>query len=1060
MDSTDVYSGVNVQPLLRLNPDASLDASFSAAIQAGNGSFYAVTVQADGRILIGGNFTSYNGTARRGVARINADATIDPTFVPEGLTSATFERIVVQANGQILATGKADPAFDYNQSIVRFNTDGSRDAGFECKTDGYGYHVTLLTNGKMVLSGDFSRVPPGDNHNAIIICNSDGSIDSSFSSSFTLGGRIDRMHRQSDGKLIVAGFFTRANGVEDLYMARFNVDGTVDEGFSVGVGPLPVYDNTTGLSQVNAIATQSDGKVIVTGFFTGFNGLSRPYILRLNADGSVDNTFNISGLASAPLAYDVLPLADGKIIVGGGGIGIGGAVRTVIRLNPDGSYDPTFNAGFALSNTGTVYRTILQPDGKIIIGGSFTLHNGAVRSNIARINPDGSLDTTFVPGRSGGRTIHLQSDGKILVVNNSGVLFRYHVSGAVDVGFPDVIPTGGSINTIAVQTNGKILLGGRFTQINSIQSPGFARLNTNGSVDTTFIGGFDNVNDSFYYSINSFLFGQDGLLYIGGEFSLYDAQSRMNLVRLIDSTPPSPTPTNTPTATPTYTPTPTATASPTPMCFDFSFGQVYIGGVEIPDNSTTGVSRTITVSGLPVITDLNFRFDGNVSSADPNSTQVGVNHSRIGDLVFKLTSPAGTTVTFFDRPGYAGTGSGCDSNNLFQLTLDDQAALPVENQCGENTNAGPLTGTFSPNNPLSAFNGQNPNGVWTLNASDNAAGETGSLRAWTVIINSMCASPTPTPSNTPTATPTSTATATPTNTPTATATNTPTATPTGTPPVSTAFDYDADGKSDISIFRPTDGAWYLQQSTAGLYGTLFGYGTDKITPADFDGDGKTDIAVYRPDTGIWFVFNSSNGTVTYNIFGLEEDLPTPADYDGDGKADISVFRPSTATWFRQNSSDGSFYGQQFGLPEDKPTVGDFDGDGKSDIAIFRPSLGDWYQFNSSDGSVSGARFGFGSDVIVPADYDGDGKTDLAVYRPTTGIWYITNSSTGEVTYNIFGLADDIPAPGDFDGDGKADVSVFRPSTGTWYRQNSSDGSFFAFQFGADGDKPTQTSFQY
>ncbi len=201
-----------------------------------------------------------------------------------------------------------------------------------------------------------------------------------------------------------------------------------------------------------------------------------------------------------------------------------------------------------------------------------------------------------------------------------------------------------------------------------------------------------------------------------------------------------------------------------------------------------------------------------------------------------------------------------------------------------------------------------------------------------------------------TPTPTSTPTMTPTNTPTATPTDTPTATPTATPAPSTAFDYDGDGKSDISVFRPSTGAWYLQQSTAGLYGTLFGFGSDKIAPADYDGDGKTDIAVYRPETGIWYIFESSTGTVTHNTFGLAEDLPTPADYDGDGKADVSMFRPSTATWYRQNSSDGLFFGRQFGLPEDKPTVGDFDGDGKADIAIFRPSLGDWYQLNSSDGS--------------------------------------------------------------------------------------------------------------
>ncbi len=308
--------------------------------------------------------------------------------------------------------------------------------------------------------------------------------------------------------------------------------------------------------------------------------------------------------------------------------------------------------------------------------------------------------------------------------------------------------------------------------------------------------------------------------------------------------------------------------------------------------------------------------------------------------------------------------------------------------------------------------------------------------------------------------PTATATPTATNTPTSTPTNTPTATPTSTPGHATAFDYDGDHKADISVFRLTDGAWYLQQSQAGFFGAQFGIGTDKITPADFDGDGMTDIAVYRPSTGIWYVLNSSNGTVTYYVFGLSEDLPTPADYDGDGKADVSVFRPSTGTWYRQNSGNGSFFGVQFGASEDKPTVGDFDGDGKSDIAVFRPSTGAWYRINSSDGSIFGQLFGFGSDVLAPADYDGDGKTDVAVYRPSTGIWYIQNSSNSEVAYNIFGLAADIPAPGDFDGDGKADVCVFRPSDGNWYRQNSSNAQFVAFHFGTNGDKPTMTAFRY
>ncbi|MBK8465327.1 MAG: VCBS repeat-containing protein [Chloracidobacterium sp.] len=279
-------------------------------------------------------------------------------------------------------------------------------------------------------------------------------------------------------------------------------------------------------------------------------------------------------------------------------------------------------------------------------------------------------------------------------------------------------------------------------------------------------------------------------------------------------------------------------------------------------------------------------------------------------------------------------------------------------------------------------------------------------------------------------------------------------------PKRSTFDYEGDGKSDISVFRPSTGAWYLQQSQNGFFGNQFGLSTDRIVPADYDGDGKTDIAVYRPSNGFWYITNSSNGAFSYFAFGLAEDLPTPADYDGDGKADLSVFRPSTGTWYRQNSSDGVFVSIQFGLNGDKPTVGDFDDDGKSDIAVFRPSNGSWYRLNSSNGSFFGVQFGISTDLTVPGDYDGDNKTDIAVYRPSNGFWYVLSSLNGAVTYFNFGLSFDIPAQDDFDGDGKVDICVFRPSDGKWYRQNSSDGSFVAFQFGSNGDRPTQAAFRY
>ncbi len=272
------------------------------------------------------------------------------------------------------------------------------------------------------------------------------------------------------------------------------------------------------------------------------------------------------------------------------------------------------------------------------------------------------------------------------------------------------------------------------------------------------------------------------------------------------------------------------------------------------------------------------------------------------------------------------------------------------------------------------------------------------------------------------------------------------------------FDYDNDGRTDFSVFRPSSGAWYLQRSTAGFQGLQFGANGDKLTPADYDGDGKTDIAIYRPSTGLWYILNSSNGTVSYPVFGVAEDVPAPGDYDGDGKADLTVFRPSQGTWYRTNSSNGTTFGMQFGANGDVPTVGDFDGDGKNDLGIWRPSLGDWYNIRSSNGSVFGERFGQTGDRIAPADYDGDGKTDIAIYRPSTGLWVVRNSATATYSYEVFGAPADIPISGDYDGDGRADIGVWRPSDGTWYIKRSDNSQFIVFPWGQNGDKPTPSAY--
>lgn len=273
----------------------------------------------------------------------------------------------------------------------------------------------------------------------------------------------------------------------------------------------------------------------------------------------------------------------------------------------------------------------------------------------------------------------------------------------------------------------------------------------------------------------------------------------------------------------------------------------------------------------------------------------------------------------------------------------------------------------------------------------------------------------------------------------------------------TQFDYEGDGRADVSVFRPNNGAWYISRSSNNsFFGVGFGQSGDVIAPADFDGDGRTDISVFRQ--GFWYRLNSSTNQFHGLQFGVAEDVPVPADYDGDGRADIAVFRPSNSTWYRLNSSNNEFVAFKWGTSGDKPLVGDFDGDGKSDYAVFRPSAGAWYIFRSSDNSFFAVNFGVAEDIPTPADYDGDGKTDVSVFRPSAGSWYRLNSSNNQFVGQQFGISEDKPVAADYDGDGKADIAVFRPSAVAWYIQRSTSG-FFAQQFGSNGDIPTPAFLQ-
>ncbi|HVF30188.1 MAG TPA: zinc-dependent metalloprotease family protein [Pyrinomonadaceae bacterium] len=278
-------------------------------------------------------------------------------------------------------------------------------------------------------------------------------------------------------------------------------------------------------------------------------------------------------------------------------------------------------------------------------------------------------------------------------------------------------------------------------------------------------------------------------------------------------------------------------------------------------------------------------------------------------------------------------------------------------------------------------------------------------------------------------------------------------------PTKAPFDFDGDNRTDLAIFRPSNGQWWMNKSSNGSTLALeFGTSSDVIAPADYTGDGLTDVAIWRPASGAWFVLRSEDFTYFAFPFGVSGDVPVAADFDGDQKADPTIYRPSTSVWYVNQSTGGTTIAA-FGSPGDKPVPGDYDGDSKADFAVFRPTgiNPTWWVRSSSDASVM--SFGFGTETAMPVQgfYTGDNKTDIAYYNPTTNYWFILRSEDFSYYTTQFGTNGDIPVPGDYDGDGKSDTAVFRPSNSTWY-VNQTTGGVFIGQFGLSTDKPVPSAF--
>jgi uncharacterized delta-60 repeat protein len=541
------FNRVTVNRIVRLNSDGTRDASFTTNTGTGfNNPVYSIAIQSDGKIVIGGFFTTFNGVTVNRIVRLNSDGTLDTTFTTNTGTAFnnTVDSIAIQSDGKLIIGGQFSTFNGVTANyIVRLNSDGTIDTAFTANTDtalnSSIYSIAIQSDGKIVIGGFFTTFN-GLTINRIARLNSDGTRDATFTTNTgtAFSDAVRSVAIQSDGKLVIGGNFITFNGVTVNRIVRLNSDGTRDTAFTT--------NNGTGLNAgVESIAIQSDGKIVIGGSFTSFNVITVNRIARLNADGTRDTTFTTNtgtGFNGIPSA--IVIQSDGKIVVGGDfTIFNGVTVNFIVRLNSDGTRDTGVAIGTAFNSS--VYSTVIQSDGKIIVGGNFATFNGATVNRIVRLNSDGTIDTAFTTNTGTGFvsvvfSIAIQADNKIIIggdfatFNGTTVnrIVRLNADGTRDTTF--TTNTGTAFNSfvrsIAIQSDGKIICGGLFTTFNGATVNRIVRLNTDGTIDTTFT---TNTGTAFNDEVVAIAIQSDGNIVVGGLFTDFNGTTVNRIVRLV-----------------------------------------------------------------------------------------------------------------------------------------------------------------------------------------------------------------------------------------------------------------------------------------------------------------------------------------------------------------------------------------------------------------------------------------------------------------------------------------------------------------------------------------------
>jgi uncharacterized delta-60 repeat protein len=980
------------------------------------------------------------------LVRYNSDGTPDASFGSSGLVISNAGSagvgVDVQSDGKIIVVGQGSSG----TVILRFNPNGSPDNtfgsnGVVSSSQQGAADVAIQTDDKIVIVG--YPAPPSLGL-AVRRFNSDGSVDTGFGNSgiatTTFGQNstsASKVALQSDGKIVVAGTFDGPGG-HDFVVARFNVNGSLDGTF--GGGNQRVSLN--GVQICQGLTIQSDGKIILAGTNTTLNDNYDFFLVRFNPNGTIDTDFG-GGLLTVNISpgpdyiFDVAVQNDGKILAFGQTQEEFLTHFIVTRLNSNGSFDTTFGSGgkTIVGFNPLSSRAIaagLRNDGQII-----SIGNAGIDLAISQISPTGTIQVqrrdNFGRGNDTAQDVAVQPDGKIVAVgysqygNSNGFsLARYLPNGALDNSFG----IGGKATTqfndrteafgIALQPDGKMVVVGRIGGY-PLYRLLLVRYNADGSLDKSFgTGGSTILSSSAGTAGSDVAIQPDGKIAVAGMInqSFQTVMFQLMVARFnADGSRDSGFANNG-----IYV----ANASPANALAIQPDGKIVAGGAQLIRLTSNGAVDSTFNSGVAVTLALTV----NEIALQPDG-KIALGGTAIPDFAIARYNSNGAPDSGFGANGITFINFGNNNDVANSLVLQSDGAIiaggysesgsPVQRNfaLARVTSNGILDNGFGIGGKIITALGTGNEQILGLALQRNgrlvAVGEAKTGTDFDYVVTRYF-----------------------------TRTESP-------------FDFDGDGKTDISIFRPSNGEWWLLRSSDGGNGAVrFGNSSDKIVPADYTGDGKTDTAIWRPSSGVWFVLRSEDFSFYAFPFGSNGDTPAPGDYDGDGKADATVFRPSSGTWYINRSSDGGTTIQQFGQNGDVPVAGDYDADGKTDIAIYRVSLGEWWIQRSTAGTIV-FQFGNSSDKPVQGDYTGDGRDDVAFWRPSTGEWFVLRSENQSYYAFHFGANGDVPAPGDYDGDGKFDAAIFRPTGSTWYIQRSTAGILIR-GFGQSGDLPVPGAF--